>query len=90
MLHTALPSSSAPTRHPPGTRDKVEVMCERARLGLPLFHPHDATDDDYRKCFRRPVYAREITVVSWVFVDEVAYREVQEVMRKIGDATLAS
>jgi hypothetical protein len=32
-----------PTDALPGTEDKVAVLAERARLGLSLWHPHDAT-----------------------------------------------
>jgi len=32
----------SPTRHRPGTRGKIEVLRERARLGLVMHHPLDA------------------------------------------------
>lgn len=31
----------APTDALPGTEEKIEVLCERIRLGLPLWHPSD-------------------------------------------------
>ena len=33
-----------PTLAPPGSAEKIAVMCERARLRQTLFHPDDATD----------------------------------------------
>lgn len=30
-----------PTKSLPGTADKIDVLSERAALGLPLFHPFD-------------------------------------------------
>ena len=35
--------AAEPTNALPGTEDKVAVLAERARLGLSLWHPHDAT-----------------------------------------------
>jgi hypothetical protein len=34
-----------PTSAAPGSPEKVEVLIERARLGLALWHPHDAPMD---------------------------------------------
>ncbi len=34
-------SSYASTRALPGTGDKLQVMAERVRRGLPLWHPED-------------------------------------------------
>lgn len=31
----------SPTEALPGTESKLEVLGERLRLGLPLWHPHD-------------------------------------------------
>jgi hypothetical protein len=36
---------SAPTSALPGTAEKIEVLTERARLGVALFHPLDASMD---------------------------------------------
>lgn len=30
-----------PTHYEPGTKEKMEVLCERLSKGLPLFHPDD-------------------------------------------------
>lgn len=30
----------------PGTQDKLEVLADRVRQGLPLWHPHDREDVD--------------------------------------------
>jgi hypothetical protein len=35
--------AAEPTEALPGTPEKVAVLMERARLGLSLWHPHDAT-----------------------------------------------
>lgn len=35
-------SASAPTQALPGSAEKVNVLAERARLGLSLWHPMDA------------------------------------------------
>lgn len=40
----SLPSKS--TKAYPGTDEKIEVMAERARLGVSLFHPDDAKMDE--------------------------------------------
>ena len=45
------PSESAGERHcptdaMPGTREKLRVLAERIRAGLPLWHPHDRDDLD--------------------------------------------
>ena len=37
--------AAAPTSAQPGSLEKVEVLAERARLGLSLWHPHDAPMD---------------------------------------------
>lgn len=37
-----LPPPARPTRHPPGSEDKVAVMEQRAAAGEMLFHPDDA------------------------------------------------
>jgi hypothetical protein len=37
---------AAPTKTLPRSRDKLAVLAERARLGLPLFHPLDRPLDD--------------------------------------------
>jgi hypothetical protein len=37
--------AAQPTSAPPGSPEKVEVLAERARLGLSLWHPHDAPMD---------------------------------------------
>ena len=34
--------AALPTSALPGTEEKVAVLAERARLGLSLWHPHDA------------------------------------------------
>ncbi|BBO35132.1 hypothetical protein PLANPX_4744 [Lacipirellula parvula] len=34
------------TRAMPGTDEKLEVLAERVRAGLPLWHGHDRTDLD--------------------------------------------
>ena len=34
--------AAKPTQAPPGSAEKVEVLAERARLGLSLWHPRDA------------------------------------------------
>src|SRR5207253_6730373 len=34
-----------PTTAVPGSPEKVEILAERARLGLSLWHPHDAPMD---------------------------------------------
>ena len=39
-------SQFAPTGAMPGTRDKLEVLAERVRNGLPLWHPNDREDVD--------------------------------------------
>lgn len=33
-----------PTQAPAGTRDKLDVLAERVRLGLPLWHTEDRAD----------------------------------------------
>ena len=38
----------------PGSKNKLHIMAERVRLGMPLWHPSDRTDydqkhDDYKK-----------------------------------------
>lgn len=35
-----------PTHHAAGTDEKIEVMAERAKMGLPLYHPEDNPDVD--------------------------------------------
>ena len=42
-----------PTDALPGSPEKVEVLCRRARLGLRLWHPRDAKDNDDAATFRR-------------------------------------
>ena len=37
--------AAQPTAAPPGSPEKVEVLAERAPLGLSLWHPHDAPMD---------------------------------------------
>jgi hypothetical protein len=37
--------AARPTCAPPGSPEKVEVLAQRASLGLSLWHPHDATMD---------------------------------------------
>jgi hypothetical protein len=37
--------AAEPTTALPGSAEKVEVLAERARLGLSLWHPHDAPMD---------------------------------------------
>jgi hypothetical protein len=37
--------AARPTSAVPGTEEKVAVLAERARLGLSLWHPHDAPMD---------------------------------------------
>ena len=37
-----------PTRHPPGSEEKVDVLAARYHLGLPLWHPGDAGMDVLR------------------------------------------
>lgn len=37
----AAPLPSEPTDHPPGSKEKVEVMIERCKNGLTLWHPKD-------------------------------------------------
>jgi hypothetical protein len=37
--------AAQPTQAAPGTPEKVDVLAERARLGLSLWHPHDAPMD---------------------------------------------
>jgi hypothetical protein len=37
--------ASRPTAAAPGSEEKVAVLMERARLGLSLWHPHDAPMD---------------------------------------------
>ena len=37
--------AARPTAAPPGSAEKVDVLAERARLGLSLWHPHDAPMD---------------------------------------------
>src|SRR5262245_64949454 len=37
--------AARPTDAPPGSPEKVAVLEERARLGLSLWHPHDAPMD---------------------------------------------
>jgi hypothetical protein len=34
----------APTDAPAGSRAKIEVLAERVRLGVPLWHPSDRCD----------------------------------------------
>jgi hypothetical protein len=42
--------AAQPTSALPGSPEKVDVLCERARLGLSLWHPHDAPmDSESRK-----------------------------------------
>lgn len=38
-------AAAFPTSAPPGSKEKVDVLMERARLGLSLEHPHDAPMD---------------------------------------------
>lgn len=38
-------SHGVPTQAPPGTSAKLQVMEERAELGLSLFHPRDSQPD---------------------------------------------
>lgn len=40
------PLPAEPTRTLPGTAARIAVLTERARLGVQLFHPDDATFDD--------------------------------------------
>jgi hypothetical protein len=35
-----------PTEALPGTLEKLDVLSERVRLGLPLWHPHDRRSYD--------------------------------------------
>jgi limonene-1,2-epoxide hydrolase len=37
--------AAMPTQALPGTEEKVEILAERARLGLSLWHPRDARID---------------------------------------------
>src|SRR5947209_18301720 len=37
--------AAKPTAAPPGSPEKVDVLAERARLGLSLWHAHDAPMD---------------------------------------------
>jgi hypothetical protein len=37
--------AAQPTSAAPGSEEKVAVLAERARLGLSLWHPHDAPMD---------------------------------------------
>ena len=37
--------AAQPTTAPPGSAEKVDVLAERARLGLSLWHPRDAPMD---------------------------------------------
>ena len=37
--------AARPTSAPPGSAEKVAILEERARLGLSLWHPHDAPMD---------------------------------------------
>lgn len=39
-------SEYCPTDAMPGTREKLSIMAERIRSGLPLWHPHDRDDLD--------------------------------------------
>ena len=45
-----------PTDLAPGTVEKIEVLRERARIGVPLFHPHDR--NDYRGLSNIPLTTR--------------------------------
>lgn len=45
-----------PTRALPGTREKVDIMVERARLGQALWHPHDRVRQEGDAA---PLYLRE-------------------------------
>jgi hypothetical protein len=38
--------SFSATRAMPGTDEKLEVLAQRVRAGLPLWHGHDRTDFD--------------------------------------------
>jgi hypothetical protein len=40
---------SAPTVAPPGSPEKVAVLCERARAGVSLWHSQDSTDRPKRR-----------------------------------------
>jgi len=40
LLHAGL--SSGPTTALPGSEEKIRVLAQRARLGVPLWHPLDA------------------------------------------------
>lgn len=60
-------SNFAPTTAPAGSEEKVAVLCERVRLGLPLFHPLDNHErlaqrlmnaDEYRGTVDRNIFAR--------------------------------
>jgi hypothetical protein len=39
------------TRALPGTREKIDVLADRARQGLPLWHPSDCADFEQRSAF---------------------------------------
>jgi len=38
----------------PGTKDKLKELAERARTGLPLWHPEDRTDVEALPPVRKP------------------------------------
>ena len=44
------PADYSSTRAMPGTREKIDVLAQRAEMGLPLWHDHDRMeyDDDER------------------------------------------
>jgi len=46
VLKVGMDANHRPTQAMPGTAEKLAVLCERVRSGLPLWHPRDRISYD--------------------------------------------
>ncbi len=85
-MATDPPPAPAPTDHPPGSPEKVEVLAERFAAGVALWHPHDGAEQFRRRRGDGPI-ARKVQepAVRKILLDALANRPPLRVLaRQLG------